>query len=286
MSAATAGRPEMAAAPTLLHLSDPHFGTERAQVVEALLRWAAARQAASVVVISGDISQRGRRGQFGRARQFIARLRALWPQAAVLVLPGNHDIPLFDLRARLLAPFAGFRRAFGHELEPCHDDADFQIQLVNTSTPWLHKDGRVRAQQVKRVAQRLRQARPGQLRVVVTHQPVAVLRAEDERDLLRGAAPALHSWAEAGAQLLLGGHIHLPYVLALRPGGSHARKLWVVQAGTAVSSRVRNEAGNSFNYLRYRRGAAPVAEVERWDYAEARGGFELGQWRELDLAPP
>lgn len=285
MSAAPAARVEGAAEPALLHLSDPHFGTERAQVVEALLRWVAARQAASVVVISGDITQRGRRGQFRRAQQFIARLRTLWPQAAVLVLPGNHDIPLFDLRARLLAPFAGFRRAFGDDLEPCHEDAAFQVQLVNTSTPWLHKDGRVRAQQVKRVAQRLRQARPGQLRVVVTHQPVAVLRAEDERDLLRGAASALPSWADAGAQVLLGGHIHLPYVMALRPGGSPARKLWVVQAGTAVSSRVRNEAGNSFNYLRYRCGAAAVAAVERWDYAEARDGFELEQCHELDLAP-
>lgn len=270
MSTTPASAPEAA----LLHLSDPHFGTERPQVVHALLRWAAQHDA-GVVVISGDITQRARRGQFRRAQHFIERLRARLPQATVLVLPGNHDIPLFNLPTRVLAPFAGFQRAFGPDLEPCHEDAAFQIQLVNTATPWLHTDGRVRRQQIERVAARLAQARAGQLRVVVTHQPAAVERAEDEHDLLRGCDVALRRWAEAGADLLLGGHIHLPYVMAVRPGGEHGRRLWVVQAGTAVSSRIRNEANNSFNFIRYLPGVAGRVEVERWDYVELDDAFAL-----------
>lgn len=259
----------------LLHLSDPHFGTERPRVVEALLR-CVAEQAVSVVVISGDITQRARRGQFRRARVFIDRLRAVVADAPVLVLPGNHDIPLFNLPARLLDPFGGFRRAFGKDLEPSYEDAQIQIQLVNTVSRWRHTDGVVRAPQVARVAQRLALAQVGQLRVVVTHQPAAVVREADAPDLLHGHAAAIRSWSQAGADLLLGGHIHLPYIHladthAPQADGPPARGLWVVQAGTALSSRIRHEAGNSFNLIGYGGAGNPNARecvVERWDYID------------------
>lgn len=257
----------------LLHLSDPHFGTERAPVVEALLH-CVARQTIDVAVISGDITQRARRHQFDAARAFVERLRAGLNGAPVLVLPGNHDIPLYALQRRLLRPFAGFRRVFGPQLEACHEDDSLQLQLVNTVSRWRHTDGVVRADQVERVARRLEAARPGQLRVIVTHQPAAVVRPQDASDLLRGRERALRRWAAAGADLLLGGHIHLPYVQPLAlPGPDGApRPLWVVQAGTALSHRIRHEAGNSFNLIRHGTGASACV-VERWDYDEAEHRF-------------
>lgn len=278
----------------LLHLSDPHFGTERPRVVEALLR-CVAQQAVSVVVISGDITQRARRAQFRRAQTFIDRLREIVPGAPVLVLPGNHDIPLFNLPARLLHPFAGFRRAFGTDLEPSYEDARIQIQLVNTVSRWRHTDGVVGAAQVARVARRLAQARAGQLRVVVTHQPAAVVREADAPDLLRGHAAAIRDWSLAGADLLLGGHIHLPYIHladahAAQADGTPARGMWVVQAGTALSSRIRHEAGNSFNLIRYGAAGArvgkPVARactVERWDYIDDEDHFVCRAITPLEL---
>lgn len=277
--------------PALLHLSDPHFGTERPHVVEALLR-CVAEQAVSVMVISGDITQRARRGQFRRARVFVDRLRETAPDAPVLVLPGNHDIPLFNLPARLLHPFAGFCRAFGMDLEPSYEDAQIQIQLVNTVSRWRHTDGVVGAAQVARVARRLAQARAGQLRVVVTHQPAAVVREVDAPDLLRGHAAAIRHWSQAGADLLLGGHIHLPYIHAPRADGAAAHGMWVVQAGTAVSSRIRHEAGNSFNLIRYGGHGAgvgdPVARacmVERWDYIDDDDRFACRAVTPLALGP-
>lgn len=257
----------------LLHLSDPHFGTERAAVVDALLDHVAASPP-DAVVISGDITQRARAAQFASARAFVARLRALAPAAPVLVLPGNHDIPLFHLRRRLFAPFAGFRRAFGPLLEPCHEDDGLQLQLVNTVTRWRHTDGVVSADQIERVVRRLAAARPGQLRVVVTHQPAAVTRRADQTDRLRNADAAIRRWGLAGADLLLGGHIHLPYVRALDVAGeAGSRRLWVVQAGTAVSHRIRHEAGNSFNLIRYGAAVPQGCVVERWDYDEAARRF-------------
>ncbi|MGC4115263.1 MAG: metallophosphoesterase [Myxococcales bacterium] len=96
----------------VLQLSDPHFGTEQPVVAEALQRLAA-KLVPDLVVLSGDITQRATAAQFEAASRFTAGLNA-----PVLVVPGNHDIPLLNLGLRVLAPYARHRRAFGAELEP------------------------------------------------------------------------------------------------------------------------------------------------------------------------
>lgn len=249
----------------LLQLSDPHFGTERAPVLEALVALSH-QQRPDLLVLSGDITQRARPGQFRAARAFVDRLGA-----PLLAIAGNHDIPLFDLGARLLHPYARHCHAFGDDLEPVHSSADWLVVGVNTTRWYRHKNGEVSRPQIDRVARRLASADPGQLRVVVLHHPVAVLRTGETHNLLRGHAQALRHWAEAGADLVLGGHIHLPYVTAL-PG--LARPMWAVQAGTAVSSRVRDGAPNSVNLLRWGVGAPPGrCLIERWDYAARPDAF-------------
>jgi len=116
-------------------------------------------------------------------------------------------------------------------------------------------------------------------RVVVVHQPIAVTRAEDEPNRLRGHAAALQRWAEAGADLVMGGHIHLPYVM---PAQSLARPLWVVQAGTAVSSRVRDGSPNSVNLLRWGTDTAPgCCRIEQWDYDADDRAFRLAEVSEV-----
>lgn len=247
----------------VLHMSDTHFGTEVPAVVEALVRLAH-EQRPTLVVLSGDITQRARPGQFKAARAFVERLGA-----PVLAIPGNHDIPLFDLWARLSAPHARYTVAFGEELEPVHRSAGLLVVGVNTTRAWRHKHGEVSGQQVQRVARVLEGADAAQLRVVVVHQPVAVVRAQDAVHRLRGHREALRRWAAAGADLVLGGHIHLPYTAPLQ---GLARPLWAVQAGTAVSSRVRPGVPQSVNLLRWDAGAGACL-VERWDHSAAEGRF-------------
>ncbi|MBK6471849.1 MAG: metallophosphoesterase [Betaproteobacteria bacterium] len=261
----------------LLQISDTHFGTEQPHVVEALVTLAA-QQRPDVVVLSGDITQRARPVQFRAARAFVDRLGA-----PVLAIPGNHDIALFDLWARLTCPYARYAAAFGAELEPVHASQDLLIVGVNTTRAWRHKNGEVSASQIDRVAKLLTAASPRQLRVVVVHQPAAVPRAKDRPNLLRGHVLAQRVWSAAGADLVMGGHIHLPYTLALH---GLARRMWVVQAGTAVSSRTRPEAPNSVNLVRWV-GASGGGEaqaqngpdtghcwlIERWDFAPNGRGF-------------
>jgi 3',5'-cyclic AMP phosphodiesterase CpdA len=141
------------------------------------------------------------------------------------------------------------------------------------------QDGEVSALQIDRVARLLERADPAQLRVVVVHQPIAVTRAEDVPNRLRGHAVALRRWAEAGADLVIGGHIHLPYVMPLQ---GLARPLWVVQAGTAVSSRVRDRAPNSVNLLRWGADATPgCCRIEQWDYRTDDRTFRLAKVSEV-----
>ncbi len=249
----------------VLQVSDPHFGTELPPVLEALVLLAR-QQRPDLVILSGDITQRARRSQFRAARDFTDRLGA-----PLLAVPGNHDIPLFDLWARLRRPYGHYLDAFGPGLEPVHRSPDLLVLGVNTTRAARHKDGEVSAGQVARAARRLEQARPQQLRVVVVHQPVAVTRPEDEPNLLIGRADALSRWAAAGADLVMGGHIHLPYVVPL-PG--LGRPMWAVQAGTAVSSRIREGAPNSVNLVRWGDDAPPgCCQIEQWDFQAAHGAF-------------
>ena len=265
----------------LVQISDTHFGTESAPVVDALVRTVVAL-APSLVVLSGDITQRARPAQFRAARDFVERLQA----PATLVIPGNHDISLFNLAARLFNPYANHRRVFGHELEPSFESDALLVVSVKTTRRYLHERGIVSTAQVERVVRRLEQAHATQLRVVVTHQPVHVARPQDRDELLRGHERAVQRWAAAGVDLILGGHSHLPFV---RPLHEHhaglARRVWVVQAGTAVSARLRHGAVNSVNVVRAVAGAGAQRRcaVERWDYEPRTEAFAPVERTEMDL---
>jgi hypothetical protein len=189
---------------------------------------------------------RALRAQLRAARAFVDLLGA-----TVLAVPGNHDIPLFDLWARLRSPYGRYSAAFGTDLEPVHHSPELLVVCVNITRPWRHEDGEVSALQIDHVAR------------------------------LRGHAAALQRWAEAGADLVMGGHIHLPYVM---PAPGLARALWVVQAGIAVSSRVRDGSPNSVNLLRWGKDAAPgCCRIEQWDYDADDRTFRLAKASEVRL---
>jgi len=253
----------------LLQVSDTHFGTERGEVMEALCAFAA-KLRPDVVLLSGDITQRARRAEFVAARRFADRIGG-----PLLAIPGNHDIPLFDLAARLFKPYGRYAEAFGAELEPSYESDDVVVLCVNTTRAHRHKNGELSPEQIERVARRLAAASAHKLRIVVTHHPMHVPFGAEEVNLVRGHADAARAWAAAGADLVMGGHIHLPFVRQMNERlPDLSRPLWVVQAGTAVSHRVRRGGeANSVNIVRYEPAKnAGVCVVERWDY---RTGFEL-----------
>lgn len=265
----------------VLQVSDPHFGTQQPRVMEAVLELGR-QQAPDLVIFSGDITQRARRSQFAQARRFADQFRA-----PLLAVPGNHDLPLFNVLARLWNPYGNYRRAFGWELEPEFETEHLLVIGVNSTRPGRHKDGAVSPRQVERVARRLSRARPQQLRMVVQHHPVRATEASDTANLLLGRELAVPAWVDAGLDLVLGGHIHLPYVLPLQGrDGEAGRRAWTVQAGTAISSRVRGEVSNSVNLISYQPDLlTPHCLLERWDYDAVTGrGFQVCQRSTLELS--
>ena len=265
----------------LMQVSDPHFGTERPEVVEALVTLSHRRRP-DLLVLSGDITQRARRAQFAAAKHFCERLSI----GAWLVLPGNHDIPLYDVATRVFSPYREFRRCFGGDFAPVRDTDDMLVIGVTTTRAWRHKHGEVSRAQVEAVAARLRQARIGQLRVVVTHQPVDLPPDRNQNNLLRGREAAVRAWVAAGVDVIIGGHIHLPFVRPLSlTFPDLPRRAWCAQAGTAVSARIRLEAVNSVNFVDYSADDGQ-AVVERWDYSGDDGFLPIDRHElALDRTP-
>jgi 3',5'-cyclic AMP phosphodiesterase CpdA len=264
----------------ILHLSDTHFGTERPAVVAALTRLVH-REKPDIAVLSGDVTQRARRAQFAAARQFLDALAV----PVTLTLPGNHDIPLDNVRARLLHPYARYTAAFDGPLSRAYVGPGELILALNSTRWYRHIHGSVSRRQMDWSCEQLRRAPADHLKLVVTHHPVFVPRASEEHNLLRGYRDAVWAWAQAGADLILGGHIHLPSIVPLALPLGLTRSVWSVQAGTAVSSRVRWDAPNSVNLLRYDPLAAPgECRAEMWHYRVASDAFELAEKVDMLLA--
>jgi 3',5'-cyclic AMP phosphodiesterase CpdA len=255
----------------LLHISDTHFGTEQMPVMQALEAHVI-EHGADLVILSGDITQRARNAQYASAQAFINRLKNHGiPQ--VLAIPGNHDIPMFNLFARLFSPYGYYRRYIDSNLAPIFENDDALIIGLNTTHPKRRKDGKVTERQIEEVAERLHNCDPKKLRIVVAHQPFGSIVASDLRNLQIGARAALERWAASGLDLVMGGHIHLPYVLPLSTQyAGLAKEIWLVQAGTTLSSRLRGSIPNSFNRIHLDQQTRQVT-VERWDYAVSGATF-------------
>lgn len=249
----------------LLHLSDTHFGTERPEVMAALVPLAAALSP-TLILWTGDITQRATDEQFRRALSFAHAL----PQAPLLVMPGNHDLPLFDLFERALAPYRRFARTFGSPLEPSYDAEGVQLTTVDTTRRWRQQRGAVSRRQIERVAQRLARARRDSWRLVATHHPLMVDRAADRADRPWRHQAALQAWGAAGAEVLLAGHTHVPFAARAEVAG----RPWVVQAGSALSTRLRHGCPNAINLLAQRSDGHRFSA--RWDYDDRRGRFVEG----------
>lgn len=267
--------------PRLVHLSDLHFGAHDERLVAAVERRVDELKP-DLVVVSGDFTQRAKTEQFREACRFLERLQHSGHE--VLGVPGNHDVPLYDVLRRFLSPLARYRRFIDENLCPFVELPGLAVLGVNTARSFTFKDGRMNQDQVAFIRETFARTPRDSFRVLVTHHPLFALEIAGETERAIGRQElALDAIQEAGVDMLLAGHNHHASThsasdLVTRAGGA-----LVVQAGTATSTRVR-EQEQSFNSIDVADGAVTIT-VNAWvqgSFASMdaqRYAWNKGHWR-------
>lgn len=221
-------------------ISDLHFGTVPAGLAERLLEDITA-QKPDAVIVAGDLTQRARHREFLEAAAFLRQL-----PGELLVLPGNHDIPTFRLLERALRPFGRFRLHIGATgLQTCKLPHSLVVGINTTARaqPRLKwQEGRLRRSSIRQAHELLQAAPRGCRRIVVTHHPLVPVADMRRAVPARRATDAVRLFAEAGAELLVSGHTHLPFrfnVPVDPPEGG--KQLVAIGTPSALSSRLRGE---------------------------------------------
>jgi 3',5'-cyclic AMP phosphodiesterase CpdA len=237
---------------TMLHISDLHFGRPYvAEVGEAVIR-AAHEMAVDVIIASGDFTQRARREEYAQARAFLDRL----PQRPVIVVPGNHDVPLYRIIERIVAPHRLYREYISSELDAIHRVENAVIVALNSTSPLRAiTNGRLDRRQLEFCARAFAGVAPGIARIVVTHHHLAPAPDYEGGQVMPRAKRAMDCFSELGVEMVLGGHLHRAYIgnsLDVYPGRDREHGIIIVQSGTTTSrrGRAREREKNTLNLVR------------------------------------
>lgn len=253
---------------TLIHLSDLHFGRIDPSTLDPL-RAAVHAAKPDLVAVSGDFTQRARRREFAAARTFLDAI-----EAPKLLVPGNHDVPYWNVARRFLQPLTRYRNYISPDLEPEYVDGEIAVLGVNTARSLANGGGRISRRQVDRLVRRLAELPADLVRIVVTHHPFDLPPGVREYRLLGRARMAMARLSKANADLFLSGHLHLSH--ASRAADRYridGHSGLIVQAGT-VSSRSRGEQP-SFNMIRI---ARPEIVLTKYVWDPAPGAFTPSDW--------
>jgi 3',5'-cyclic AMP phosphodiesterase CpdA len=246
----------------LIHLSDLHFGAHDPRLVAAV-EARIDEEKPDLVVISGDLTQRAKTEQFEEACSFLERLREAGHE--VLAVPGNHDVPLYDVLRRFLSPLARYKRFIDDELCPFIELPGAAVLGINTARSLTFKDGRISHEQLAYIRESFARTDSKAMRILVTHHPLFALPVGDGPDLGKAIGRqelALDAIGEVGVDLLLAGHNHRASAHDASDLVTRAGSALVVQAGTATSTRLRDEE-QSFNRIDIA-GEAVTLTVQAW----------------------
>ncbi|MFT5331167.1 MAG: 3',5'-cyclic AMP phosphodiesterase CpdA [Parasphingorhabdus sp.] len=260
----------------IAHLSDIHFGANDPNIVAATIDWLTEKRP-DLVIISGDLTQRAREKQFQDAADYLGALRQ--NELPLLVIPGNHDVPLYDVFRRFASPLGRYKRYIAHDLCPWVETDEVAVLGINTARSLTIKDGRINEQQMQLIRQRFNNVTPDKTRILVTHHPLFALPIGRGNELSEAAGrhqDALQAINDAGIHISLAGHFHRTYAEAARKMVAEAGPTLVIQAGTATSTRLRNQEPQSFNWLHVQPGNQMELQVIVWNGDEFQRASHVG----------
>ena len=256
----------------IAHLSDLHFGAHDPAVVAGVEAWLAAERP-DLVAISGDFTQRARTDQYREAGAFLDRIEAAGLKT--LAVPGNHDVPLYDILQRFTRPLRRYRRHIDDELCPWFERDNLAVLGINTARSLTFKDGRISHAQMDLIRARFQSVPPGRTRILVTHHPLFAMpigEGGEPSEAVGRQSEALRAVAEAGVHILLAGHFHRSFTRSARRMVKNAGPALVIQAGTATSTRPRGGEAQSFNLIETHKNRIVDIAVIGWDGAAFRAG--------------
>lgn len=228
----------------LLHLSDLHFGTETSFIKSALL--AHIREIpADLVIISGDFTQTGSKAEFIKARTFLDELNL-----PTLCIPGNHDIPRFELIERFSNPYRKFKTYIAPDLSPVLRQGNVCIAGITTARRalphWNWANGSVSKQQLNMLKTAYGKDE-AKYRVCVMHHPVHQAEGNPLQTVVFGGRKALLALKDMKVDLVLTGHVHHASITTIEDGGHNTVFL---SASTALSTRLRTQK-NGYNVVTF-----------------------------------
>jgi 3',5'-cyclic AMP phosphodiesterase CpdA len=226
----------------IIHISDLHFGTENVAIVKALLKDINTIKP-DLIVVSGDLTQRARTHQFKLAGDFIAQIN--FPK---IIVPGNHDISLYNIIRRFFKPLNRFKKYIIDNPYPDYEDDSILAVGLNSSRSLTFQSGRVSANQIEYLQERFSRIDSDKLKILIVHHNVFPLHGEKMSAAIGRSKLLKNMIQSCGIDLILSGHLHKGYSFEFQFNQKH--KTVFVQAGTATSSRLRDEK-NNYNLISY-----------------------------------
>ncbi|QDV85145.1 metallophosphoesterase family protein [Planctomycetes bacterium TBK1r] len=235
----------------ILHISDLHFGPPFLPRVGESLRRAAESVSPDVIVVSGDLTQRAKPEQFEQAAEFLRQL----PDAPRVVVPGNHDVPLYRIIERFTDPHRHYQRIISKELNTVlRTDEAVIVGLDSTAPRSAISNGRLHPSKLDFCRRVFENTPPELSRIVVAHHHFAPAPDYLRDRAMPKAKRAIKLFVDLGVELILGGHLHRSYIgntLDFYPAAGRDHGIVIVQSGTSTSrrGRGREREKNTFNEI-------------------------------------
>lgn len=257
----------------ILHISDLHFGPFFVPPVAESLRNKLEELEAELIIASGDFTQRAKPEQFREAREFLDSL----PKLPTVVVPGNHDVPLYRVGERIFEPYRYYKQYISPELDTVMKVDGAVIVALNSTAPLRAiVNGRIRDRQLDLCERAFAEAAPDELRIVVAHHHFAPAPDYEGGSVMPRAKRAIDRFTSLNVDMILGGHLHRAYIgnsLDVYPGKDREHGIIIVQSGTSASrrGRAREREKNTFNHIQV---TDEVVRVTHYMHFHDDGGFK------------